>query len=267
MHIIPEDTAFFVGDVVYQKSGTFGPRRQQWFQTVFLHHGQATFASERHSFTLRAHQACFLLPGHTYRIAFSTREQTRHGWIDTLNFAPPPSLKERLLALPCVFTASERLFQLSSLALGVPQPLAGAAERLYHDLARAAFSEAFLQAGLEEVAAPLLPTPVTKAQAFLQGHFAESLELASIAHAAGVSRTHLIRLFKQHLHTTPVQRLWQVRLQEGCRLLQQTGLSVGEIAARCGFQTPYHFSRRVRRHTGLPPRAYRLRHWGSSPSP
>jgi AraC-like DNA-binding protein len=66
-----------------------------------------------------------------------------------------------------------------------------------------------------------------------------------------------------------MQQLWNVRLREGCRLLRQTGLSIAEVAYRVGFQTPYHFSRHVRQHAGMPPRAYRQSHWeqpGAKPS-
>ncbi len=38
-------------------------------------------------------------------------------------------------------------------------------------------------------------------------------------------------------------------------------VSVGEIAKRSGFQTSYHFSRRVRQATGLSPLEVRQQAW------
>ena len=38
--------------------------------------------------------------------------------------------------------------------------------------------------------------------------------------------------------------------------------SEGEIALRCGFQTPFHFSRWVRETEGASPREVRARAWG-----
>ncbi len=266
MPIIPENCRFFVGDVVYEKAGTFGPSHQEWLQLVYLNNAEARIEDDTQTVTLHAHQACFLLPGRRYHIAFSRHERTRHGWIDARGFVPPPELRQRLEACPPVFNASQRLGQLAAMARSLRQPYDPASNRLYQDLGRAGFSEAFLQAGLQEAAGPIQPQPVVKAQTFISQHFADAVDLAAIARAAGVSRTHLIRLFKQHLQTTPIQLLWETRLSEGSRLLQQTGLSVGEIAARCGFQTPYHFSRLVRRHTGQPPRTYRQTHWGTHSS-
>ena len=47
--------------------------------------------------------------------------------------------------------------------------------------------------------------------------------------------------------------LWERRIAAGIDLLVQTGLPVGEVAARAGFKSIYHFSRKVRQHTGLAP--------------
>ena len=51
----------------------------------------------------------------------------------------------------------------------------------------------------------------------------------------------------------------RVRLQHAARLLQATGLSVGEVAWASGFVSPYHFSRSFRTELGLAPTAYRRR--------
>ena len=95
----------------------------------------------------------------------------------------------------------------------------------------------------------------------MHAHLAEPLTLDMIAMAAAVSPSHLIRLFRQQLNTTPMAYLWERRVGQGIDLLRQTGLSVGEIAKRCGFQTSYHFSRRVRQATGLSPLEVRQQAW------
>jgi transcriptional regulator GlxA family with amidase domain len=47
----------------------------------------------------------------------------------------------------------------------------------------------------------------------------------------------------------------------GLDLLTHTGLPVADVAARCGFKSVYHFSRKVRQHTGLPPTQLRRQRW------
>ena len=84
---------------------------------------------------------------------------------------------------------------------------------------------------------------------------------SAVSTAAAVSPAHLIRLFRAQLNTTPMNYLWERRVAMGIELLLQTGLGVGEIANRCGFQTSQHFSRRVRQATGLTPLEVREQSW------
>jgi AraC-like DNA-binding protein len=46
-------------------------------------------------------------------------------------------------------------------------------------------------------------------------------------------------------------------------MLRETGLTVAEVANRCGFQSPFHFSRWVRALHGAPPRAVRAQAWAA----
>ena len=55
--------------------------------------------------------------------------------------------------------------------------------------------------------------------------------------------------------------LWQRRVATGIDLLANTGLPVGDIAARAGFKSVYHFSRRVKEQTGVPPTQVRRERW------
>lgn len=50
------------------------------------------------------------------------------------------------------------------------------------------------------------------------------------------------------------------RLEEACRLLVETRLKIGEIAAAAGFRDPLYFSRRFRLETGVTAAAYRRSH-------
>ena len=47
------------------------------------------------------------------------------------------------------------------------------------------------------------------------------------------------------------------RLEQGVQLLRHTGLNVREIAFRCGFASPFHFSRLVKARHGAAPRELR----------
>ena len=85
----------------------------------------------------------------------------------------------------------------------------------------------------------------------------KTLTLGDIADAVHLSEDYFGLLFRQHVGTTPMRYLRTVRIEQSKLLLTQTQLTIGEIAARVGFEDPLHFSRVFHQHVGRPPRLYR----------
>lgn len=78
-----------------------------------------------------------------------------------------------------------------------------------------------------------------------------------LARESGVSKYHLLRLFKATFGTAPWQYAQRRRVARGRLLLRDTNLPVGEIAARLGYESQSAFARAFRRHMGVAPGAYR----------
>jgi AraC-like DNA-binding protein len=93
----------------------------------------------------------------------------------------------------------------------------------------------------------------------IRAHLGERLGLSGLARAGGTNPAQLIRLFNRHANTTPMEFAWRERTLQGLRLLAGSDLSVNRIAGEVGFQTPFHFSARVKRETGVSPSEFRLR--------
>ncbi len=96
-----------------------------------------------------------------------------------------------------------------------------------------------------------------QAQAFLEAHFGQAVSCARVASAVGCSQRHLARLFAARLGMGIRTYLEQRRLAVAADLLLRTDLPIQEIAGRCGFPNPLHFSTRFRRTHGQSPRAWR----------
>jgi AraC family transcriptional regulator of arabinose operon len=99
---------------------------------------------------------------------------------------------------------------------------------------------------------------VENATAWARRHLHEAFTLPDLAHRAGISPAHLIRLFKRDLGRRPMEWVWEQRCCTAADHLRDTGLGIKEIAYRCGFPTPQHFSRRFRKYSGLSPTAHRM---------
>jgi AraC family transcriptional regulator len=92
---------------------------------------------------------------------------------------------------------------------------------------------------------------------YIHDHIQASLELGSIARAAGLSEFHFARLFKAATGDTPFQFVTRTRMERAKQLLRKTRLPIFEIAERVGYRKPSNFSARFRAVSGCCPDAYR----------
>ncbi|MEQ8481795.1 MAG: GlxA family transcriptional regulator [Hoeflea sp.] len=90
------------------------------------------------------------------------------------------------------------------------------------------------------------------------------LDRKSMARLAGISMRHLDRLFAAHLNAGFLETYRRIRLAHARRLLEQSPLSISEVAFATGFSSAGHFSRSFRAAFGFKPSA--LRHRISSQS-
>jgi transcriptional regulator GlxA family with amidase domain len=83
------------------------------------------------------------------------------------------------------------------------------------------------------------------------------LTMGELVEIGGISRRQVDRLFQIHLRETPRRYYLKMRLRRARELLQQTSMSVLDIAVACGFIAPEHFSRAYSKHFARSPRADR----------
>lgn len=263
MNLFGDNLDFYIGDYVYEGRSRFGPRYQPCLQLIYLFEGWAEVRVDGEERYLEARQATLLLPGHEEFFLFGNEPRTHHGWVHVPGRQVDKGVLKACRSLPPVGPFTDEMRRLHELGWKSSLPETPSGRRLYDSIAFAIVNAYFHAVGFGDEHVTPLPVPVTKARACVDEHYAEPLDIDSLARIAGVSGAHLIRLFRKHLDTTPIAYLWQVRVREGVRLLTQTGLSISEIAYQTGFQTPFHFSRLVAREHGMPPRQLRRQRWGA----
>ncbi|MBP1965380.1 AraC family transcriptional regulator of arabinose operon [Paenibacillus aceris] len=201
-----------------------------------------------------------LMPGQEEYFTFSKKEDTWHRWISV----HVPDLKreiiEQLSSLPECLPLSENMNRLLDLMLRIQQHTSATAPLLI-SLGLAALqlypteSKQLMQKEEKHPA-------VYAAIAWISGNFANEFTLKDLAEAVGVSTEHLVRLFRQHEHTTPIQYVWRYRVRQAVGFLTNTGLSITEVAQSCGFKTSHHFARLVKQTTGHTASELRQLSWG-----
>ncbi len=249
------------GDVVYEPGSAFGPRRQSDYQLVVLEEGAVQVNVEGKGYAIQANEVGLLLPGKRERFAFATDRKSRHTWC-----AISPSMLDEKLVTACheaprVLPVSRRFAQLLEMGLSLPTLAISGSHGLAEALGMAALEEYLFSWRRSTAPRADESDAVRRAMDWIGTEVSEPMNLRSLAGIAGVSAAQLVKLFKRHLGTTPMRYVWEMRTRRGAQLLRETGLTVGEIAYRCGFQTPFHFSRWVKQIHGVSPKALRERAW------
>jgi AraC-like DNA-binding protein len=86
----------------------------------------------------------------------------------------------------------------------------------------------------------------------LQAHYADDVNVQTLAAIAGLSRAHLTRAFARHFGVPPHIYLNAVRIRKAQESMLAGG-SLADVAADCGFTDQSHFSRRFKGALGVTP--------------
>ncbi len=93
--------------------------------------------------------------------------------------------------------------------------------------------------------------------AYFGEHCKEYITLDVLVKKFFISKQSLILKFKKHTGKTPMEYLNFIRIDSAKLLLRDTSLSIGEIAAKCGFDNIYYFSNCFKTATGISPSRYK----------
>ena len=92
---------------------------------------------------------------------------------------------------------------------------------------------------------------------YLYENLEKDLTIEDIANHFFISRSYLMEMFRS-AYDEPVYTFFQRnKIKLACSLLEQTQLTVKQIAVRLSFSDPYYFSRVFKKYMGISPQKYR----------
>lgn len=92
---------------------------------------------------------------------------------------------------------------------------------------------------------------------YIDTHYKEPLTLDILAEEAHVNKFYLAHAFKEEYGLSPINYMISRRIEESRYLLQETDMSMSQIARILGFSSASYFSQSFRRAEGISPIAYR----------
>ena len=85
----------------------------------------------------------------------------------------------------------------------------------------------------------------------------EPLPLVKMCEILKISRRQLERLFKRYTQQSPIQFYYSLRLEKAHALLNETNMSITEIATATGFNSVSHLSRQFKAKYNISPTSFR----------
>ncbi|TCT16246.1 two-component system response regulator YesN [Natranaerovirga pectinivora] len=103
------------------------------------------------------------------------------------------------------------------------------------------------------------PTGVKEICEFIEENYNSKINLDDIANAAGFSKYHISRIFKQHMGTTIIDYLTQKRINKARELLKEGNYSIKQISSMVGYSDPNYFTWTFKKIEGVSPVKYRYK--------
>ncbi|NRB42647.1 MAG: helix-turn-helix domain-containing protein [Pseudomonadales bacterium] len=98
---------------------------------------------------------------------------------------------------------------------------------------------------------------IASAQNAISGQFSEEINFADFAENLQISNRSFQRRFKAASNLSPLQYQQNVRISNAKQLLQQSNLSIQEVAIAVGYTDASHFSRLFKKHCQQTPKNFR----------
>jgi len=97
---------------------------------------------------------------------------------------------------------------------------------------------------------------IESALMYIRNHFRENIVLEDFLELTNYSKSHFIRLFKEHTGTNLVEYINKYRIERSCLDLIYTDKNITEIATENGFNNIQYFSRTFKKYMKCTPKQY-----------
>ncbi|TYA86834.1 helix-turn-helix domain-containing protein [Seonamhaeicola marinus] len=95
---------------------------------------------------------------------------------------------------------------------------------------------------------------------YMQENIDKKIALDDLCEIALMSKTSLLRHFKEDFQISPIAYLKKVRLHLACNMLRNSDKDLATIAISCGYHDQSHFNKDFKSILNETPKNYRLRH-------
>jgi len=117
--------------------------------------------------------------------------------------------------------------------------------------------EILIQISINSAKVPIPNKHLREIQVYIDDNFSSEITLGTLSEHFKLSESYIARLFLKNLSIRPSEYVNRVRTAHSCSLLLSTDLGISDISEKCGYSSPYYFSRVFKNIYGISPLAFR----------
>ncbi len=105
---------------------------------------------------------------------------------------------------------------------------------------------------------------ISQIQYYLSQNFNQKISMEAVADKFFISSYYLSHLFKNKIGIPPTVYITQIRINRACRYLNQTDMTIADIAFAVGYPSQSNFQTQFKKYKGISPSQYRNHYKTSS---
>ncbi len=218
----------------------------------YIHRGRGRYVCGGKTYALSAGDAFLIYPGDVTLYQADSADPWEYSWVEFSGAAVGKYLAST------GFTREQPVMRGAHRAAGPMLALSSTApDNPYELLGRLAEALAAFVTGE--------PQPVSMADEYVKYalnyihtiHYRSPVTVGEISSYVGINRSYLSRLFKEKLGVSPKRYITEFRMKTAARLLEETNLTIGQVALSAGFEDQLYFSTSFKAFFGHSPTRHR----------
>lgn len=98
---------------------------------------------------------------------------------------------------------------------------------------------------------------IKKSLQFVETNYSRKISISEMAKSVGLNKNYFSTFFRENIGVTPQQYIIKYRVNKACELMNNQGLTIGDISRSVGYDDTLGFSKIFKKEKGISPSKYR----------
>lgn len=253
-------TVYQCGMEKCKKLHSFGPAVRDHYLIHFILKGSGIFYANGKSYEIKENQGFLICPNVITYYEADAKEPWVYTWVGFKGIKAEQYLKlANLDQENPIFECKEVEFVKNCFEdMRKATELKYARELRLQGLVNMFLSELIEEAGKNDtVNSNYKELYIKKSLHYVETNYAGRLTISEMAKNVGLNKNYFSTFFRENIGMTPQQYIIKFRINKACELMENKGLSIGDISRSVGYEDTLGFSKIFKKEKGMSPKKYR----------